>query len=117
MVRLVTRLLHQIIVTGTFITKIYQNFFFLVKILLQHIQDLDNHPDGTKRGFALLILEVNLKLVDGPSVKSADEMIPFWGYDSQIYYPPPLPRGFARYLTPTLSHFSLLASLEKLFPP
>ena len=61
----------------------------MVDGLIQHIQDLDNHPNGTNRGFASLILEEYIKLMDVPPVTSTGEMIPFWYYDSQFYILPP----------------------------
>ena len=54
--------------------------------LLQHTQDLNNHTNGTKRGFPPLILERNLKLMDGPYMKNEGEMIPFWYHHSCVWY-------------------------------
>ena len=88
----------------------------MVDCLLQHIQDLDNQPNGTKRGFAPLILGGYLKLMGGSSMKTAGKMMPFHDYDSPFTILP-LPRGFARDLIPTLYHVALLASLEKSSPP
>ena len=81
-VELDTRLSYQIIFTSIFITKRYQNnFFSMVDFLFQHIQDLNNQPNVTNRGFGSLILEEYLNLMDGPYVKTAGEMISFWKYD------------------------------------
>ena len=88
----------------------------MVDFLLQHIQDLYNHPNGTKRGFTPLISEENFELIDGPSMNTSGGMIPFQDYDSHFFILP-LPRDFSRYLTPSLSHVALLAFLEKLSPP
>ena len=56
----------------------------MVDLLFPHIQDLDNYKDSTKRGGASLILEEDLDIMDGPSVNTESEMIPFWGYYSKF---------------------------------
>ena len=50
----------------------------MVDFLLEHIQDLKNHPNGTNRGFGSLILEEDLDMMDGPYVNTTGEIIPFW---------------------------------------
>ena len=58
-----------------------QTFISLVNHLLQHILDLNNHPNLTRRGFTPLILEEDLDLMDGPSVNTAGDITYFWDYD------------------------------------
>ena len=52
----------------------------MVDFLLHYIQDLDIHTNGTKRVFGPIILEYDLDLIDVPSMNTAGDMIPFWGY-------------------------------------
>ena len=49
---------HQLFVTGTFITKVNKYIYIsMVDCLIQHIQDLNNQPNGIKVGFLPRILE------------------------------------------------------------
>ena len=64
----------------------------VVNFTLQHIQDLNNHTNGTKRGFATTILEEYPKLMCGPSLNTQGEIIPFWDYDSKFTILPPYQR-------------------------
>ena len=95
MVELDTIIPHQRIVAVIFIKKstILKNLS-VVDCRLQHIQVLNNHTNGTKRGFAPIILEEYLEFVDGSSVKTAGEKIPFWDCVSNISIIPPFPGGF-----------------------
>ena len=50
---------------------------YLVDIILEQIPDLDIYPNGTRRWFDPLILEEDLGLVDGPSTKTAGNIVYF----------------------------------------
>ena len=88
----------------------------LLSCILQHIQDLNNHPNVPRRWSFPIILEGYFNVMDQLSVNSTGEMIPFGGYYSKCIILP-CSGGVVRDLDLTLSHISLLDSLEKSSPP
>ena len=68
-----------------------QTFLSMNYYLLQHIQDLNNQPNGTKRGCDPLILEEELNIFYVPLMKTSGKMRTFHEYISQFSILPPVP--------------------------